>query len=93
MKKAIFSILFVLFFTSSSFADGRGFHYRDGGIPRPLERGWDSSRGIVNDEIQLAASVRGHFRDSDGDGFKETYVRPHSRRDPSSVGSPGPFNP
>ena len=48
--------------------------------------------------LASAASVRGHMRDTDGDGVKDTYVQPHQRTSPNSsrtdnYGYPGNVNP
>lgn len=48
--------------------------------------------------IANAESVRGYWRDSDGDGLKETYVQPHLRTSPNSTtldnySYPGNYNP
>ncbi len=42
--------------------------------------------------------VRGHYRDTDGDGVKDTYVEPYTRTQPNSArtdnyGYPGNYNP
>ncbi len=42
--------------------------------------------------------VRGYYRDSDGDGYKETYVAPHQSTNPDSslrnnYDYPGNYNP
>jgi len=43
-------------------------------------------------------TVRGHWRDTDRDGAKDTYVQPHQRTNPNSsrtdnYGYPGNYNP
>lgn len=45
-----------------------------------------------------AARVRGHMRDTDADGVKDTYVQPHQRTSPDSsrmnnYDYPGNYNP
>jgi hypothetical protein len=46
----------------------------------------------------FAASVRGHMRDTNRDGIKDTYVQPHQRTSPNSSRTdnysyPGNYNP
>ena len=45
-----------------------------------------------------AASVKGHWRDTNNDGIKDTYVQPHERTNPNSSRTdnysyPGNYNP
>jgi len=48
--------------------------------------------------LAYAGNVRGHYRDSNGDGIKDTYVQPHQRTNPNSSRTdnysyPGNYNP
>jgi len=48
--------------------------------------------------LALAATVKGHWKDTNRDGIKDTYVQPHQRTSPNSTRTdnysyPGNFNP
>ncbi len=48
--------------------------------------------------LTFAGQVRGYWRDSDGDGYKEKYVQPYQRSNPdryesNNYGYPGNLNP
>jgi hypothetical protein len=53
---------------------------------------------LVIPVIVQAGNVRGYWRDSDGDGIKDTYVQPYQRSNPdnsvtNNYGYPGNLNP
>jgi hypothetical protein len=48
--------------------------------------------------VSFAGNVKGYWRDSDGDGVKDTYVEPHQRTNPNrsrmdNYSYPGNYNP